>query len=84
MVGKRKFPVVADGAGVWSFVHIADTAEATVQAIEHGKRGIYNVVDDDPAPVRGWLPVLAQKLGAPKPRRVPRFVGWLLPQKPGR
>ena len=75
LVRKRKFPVVGDGGGVWSFIHIADAAEATVAAVEHGARGIYNVVDDDPAPVAEWLPVLAQQLAAKKPRRVPRFVG---------
>src|SRR3954453_19263745 len=52
----RKFPIVGDGGGVWSFVHIADAASATMAAIEHGSRGIYNVVDDDPAPVSEWLP----------------------------
>jgi nucleoside-diphosphate-sugar epimerase len=59
-VRKRKFPVVGNGAGVWSFVHTADAAEATVAAVEHGERGIYNVVDDDPAAVAEWLPALAQ------------------------
>ena len=59
LVRKRKFPVVGDGGGVWSFIHIADAAEATVAAIEHGSRGVYNVVDDDPAPVAEWLPTLA-------------------------
>jgi nucleoside-diphosphate-sugar epimerase len=83
MVRKRKFPLIGDGAGVWSFIHIADAADATVAAIEHGKRGIYNVVDDDPAPVADWLPALAQKLGAPKPWRVPRFVGRLLAGQAG-
>jgi nucleoside-diphosphate-sugar epimerase len=78
MVHKRKFPVVGDGAGIWSFVHIADAAEATVAAVEHGKRGIYNVVDDDPAPVAEWLPALAHAIGAPKPLHVPRFVGRML------
>jgi len=78
MVHKRKFPVVGDGAGVWSFVHIADAAEATVAAVEHGKRGIYNVVDDDPAPVAEWLPALAESIGAPKPWHLPRFVGRML------
>jgi nucleoside-diphosphate-sugar epimerase len=78
MVRKRKFPVVGDGAGVWSFVHIADAAEATVAAVEHGTRGIYNIVDDDPAPVAQWLPGLANAIGAPKPWRVPRFVGRML------
>ena len=60
LVRKRKFPVVGDGGGVWSFIHVADAAEATVAAIEHGSRGVYNVVDDDPAPVAEWLPALAQ------------------------
>jgi nucleoside-diphosphate-sugar epimerase len=78
MLRKRKFPVVGDGAGVWSFVHIADAAEATVAAVERGERGIYNVVDDDPAAVAEWLPALAQAIGAPKPMRVPRLVGRLL------
>jgi nucleoside-diphosphate-sugar epimerase len=77
LVRKRKFPIVGDGGGVWSFVHIADAAEATLAAIEHGHRGVYNVVDDDPAPVAKWLPALAQTLGAKKPMRVPRFVGRL-------
>ncbi|MBV9604945.1 MAG: NAD(P)-dependent oxidoreductase [Solirubrobacterales bacterium] len=77
MIRKRKFPIVGSGAGVWSFVHIADAAEATVAAVERGSRGIYNVVDDDPAPVAEWLPALAQQLGAKKPIRVPRFVGRL-------
>jgi nucleoside-diphosphate-sugar epimerase len=75
MVRRRKIPVVGDGGGVWSFVHIGDAAEATVAALEHGERGIYNIVDDEPAPVSEWLPVLAEQLGAPKPWRVPRFVG---------
>jgi nucleoside-diphosphate-sugar epimerase len=83
MVRKRRYPVVADGAGVWSFVHIADAAEATVAAIEHGSPGIYNVVDDDPAPVAEWLPALARQLGAAKPRRVPKFVGRVLAGEAG-
>jgi nucleoside-diphosphate-sugar epimerase len=77
MVRKRRFPVVGDGGGVWSFVHIADAAEATVAALDRGERGFYNVVDDDPAPVAEWLPVLADKVGAPKPWRVPRWIGRL-------
>jgi nucleoside-diphosphate-sugar epimerase len=83
LIRKRKFPVVGDGGGVWSFIHIADAAEATVAAVEHGGRGVYNVVDDDPAPVAEWLPALAQTLGAKKPMRVPRFVARLLAGKPG-
>jgi len=78
MIRERKVPLVGGGGGVWSFVHIADAAEATVAAVEHGSRGVYNVVDDEPAPVAEWLPALAQTLGARKPRRVPRFIGRLL------
>jgi nucleoside-diphosphate-sugar epimerase len=77
LIRKRKFPLVGDGAGVWSFIHVADAAEATLAAVEHGRRGAYNVVDDDPAPVAEWLPAVAQSLGAKKPMRVPRFVGRL-------
>jgi nucleoside-diphosphate-sugar epimerase len=62
---------------VWSFIHVADAAEATVAAVERGSRGIYNIVDDDPAPVAEWLPALAQHVGATKPMRVPRFIGRL-------
>jgi nucleoside-diphosphate-sugar epimerase len=83
VVRKRKFPLIGDGAGVWSFIHIADAAEATVAAIEHGGRGVYNVVDDDPAPVAEWLPALAQELGAKQPRRVPRFIGRLFAGEAG-
>jgi nucleoside-diphosphate-sugar epimerase len=78
MIRRRKFPVVGGGAGVWSFVHIEDAAEATVAALERGQRGIYNVVDDEPAPVREWLPSVASALGAKPPRRVPRWAGRLL------
>jgi nucleoside-diphosphate-sugar epimerase len=77
LVRRRKFPVVGDGGGVWSFVHVADAADATVAAIAHGRRGAYNVVDDEPAPVAEWLPALARTLGARKPPRVPRLVGRL-------
>jgi nucleoside-diphosphate-sugar epimerase len=77
MIRKGKFPLVGDGGGVWSFIHIADAAEATVAAVERGGRGIYNVVDDDPAAVAVWLPVMAEKLGAKKPKRVPRLIGRL-------
>src|SRR3712207_2614149 len=77
LVRRRKFPPVGDGGGVWSFIHVADAAEATVAAVGHGSRGIYNVVDDDPAPVAKWLPALAEEVGAKKPMRVPRFVGRL-------
>jgi nucleoside-diphosphate-sugar epimerase len=83
LVRKRKFPLVGEGGGVWSFIHVADAAEATVAAVEHGSRGVYNVVDDDPAPVAEWLPALAQTLGARKPMRVPRFVGRLFAGEAG-
>ncbi len=83
LVRKRKFPVVGGGGGVWSFIHVADAAQATVAAVEHGSRGVYNVVDDDPAPVAEWLPALAQTLGAKKPMRVPHFVGRLFAGEAG-
>ncbi|HEX5194826.1 MAG TPA: NAD(P)-dependent oxidoreductase [Solirubrobacteraceae bacterium] len=83
LVRKRRYPLVGDAAGVWSFIHVADAADATVAAIEHGHRGIYNVVDDDPAPVAEWLPSYAQELGAKRPRRVPRFVGRLFAGEAG-
>jgi nucleoside-diphosphate-sugar epimerase len=74
----RKFPIVGGGAGVWSFVHIEDAAEATAIAIERGAPGTYNVVDDNPAAVRDWLPEAARELGAKRPMRVPRWLGRLL------
>ena len=83
MVRKRRFPVVGDGGGVWSFIHIADAAAATVAAVEHGEPGVYNIVDEAPAPVSEWLPALAQRLGAPKPLRVPRLVGRLFAGEAG-
>jgi nucleoside-diphosphate-sugar epimerase len=82
-VRRRRFPVIGDGGGVWSFVHIDDAATATVAAIEHGAPGIYNIVDDEPAPVRDWLPGLARALGAKPPRRVPRWLGRLVAGEPG-
>jgi nucleoside-diphosphate-sugar epimerase len=83
MVRKRRFPLVGDGAGVWSFIHVADAADATAAAVERGTRGIYNIVDDEPAPVAEWLPALAQTLGAKAPMRVPRFVGRLFAGETG-
>jgi nucleoside-diphosphate-sugar epimerase len=82
LIRKRKLPLVGDGGGVWSFIHVADAAEATVAAVERGRRGVYNVVDDDPAPVAEWLPALAQTLGARRPMRVPRLVGRLFAGEP--
>jgi nucleoside-diphosphate-sugar epimerase len=77
-VRKRMFPIVGDGAGVSSFIHLDDAAAATVLALEDGRPGVYNVVDDEPAPMREWLPVLAEALGAKPPRRFPRWVARLL------
>ena len=76
-VRKRLFPIIGNGGGVWSHVHVDDAAEATVAAVERGRPGIYNVVDDEPAAVREWLPVLASALGAKPPRRIPRWLGRL-------
>ena len=70
-VRERKVPIVGDGAGVWSLVHVDDAASATVLALERGTTGVYNVVDDEPEPVREVLPTLAEVLGAPPPRKVP-------------
>ena len=74
LVRQRKFPLVGSGDGVWSFCHIDDAASATALAVTRGESGIYNVVDDDPAPVHDWLPVLAKAAGAPDPRHVPAWV----------
>jgi len=79
MMHKRRFPVVGDGGGVWSFAHVDDVASGTLAALERGRPGeIYNIVDDDPAPVREWLPAIAAAVGAPAPRRVPAWVARLL------
>jgi nucleoside-diphosphate-sugar epimerase len=76
-VRKRQFPIVGNGAGVSSFIHLHDAAAATVLALELGRTGIYNIVDDEPAPVREWLPVLAKALGAKPPRHFPRWLARL-------
>jgi nucleoside-diphosphate-sugar epimerase len=77
-IRKRQFPIVGSGAGVWSFVHIDDAAGATLAAIERGRPGLYNVVDDEPAAVSEWLPYLAELLGAKPPRHVPEWLGRLV------
>jgi 2-alkyl-3-oxoalkanoate reductase len=77
-VRKRRFPIVGDGGGVWSWIHLDDAAAATVLALEHDGAAIYNVADDEPAPVREWLPVLADALGAKPPRHVPTWLARLL------
>jgi nucleoside-diphosphate-sugar epimerase len=76
-IRKRRFPIVGDGGGVFSYVHIDDAAAATAIAVERGEPGIYNIVDDEPAPAREWLPALASALGAKPPRRVPRWLARL-------
>ena len=76
-VRKRQFPIVGDGGGVASFIHLDDAAAATVLALEHDGAGLYNIVDDEPAPVREWLPVLADALDAKPPRHFPRWLARL-------
>jgi nucleoside-diphosphate-sugar epimerase len=78
LIRKRRLPVIGDGAGVWSFVHIADAAEATAIALAGGRRGIYNIVDDEPAPVADWLPEVARQMEVKPPRRFPLWLGRLL------
>jgi nucleoside-diphosphate-sugar epimerase len=73
-VRRRRFPLVGSGEGVWSFVHIDDAASATADAVEADRVGVLNITDDEPAPVRVWLPELARAIGAKPPRQVP---AWL-------
>jgi nucleoside-diphosphate-sugar epimerase len=77
-VRKRQLPIVGNGEGVSSFIHLHDAAAATVLALEHGGAGVYNIVDDEPAPAREWLPVLASVLGAKPPRHVPVWLARLV------
>jgi nucleoside-diphosphate-sugar epimerase len=77
-IRRRRFPVVGGGGGVTSFIHVEDAADATVAALERGRPGFYNVVDDEPAPIGEWLPEVARLIGAKPPRRIPRWVGRLL------
>ena len=74
---ERKLPLIGDGAGVWSFVHVDDAASATIQACRVGTPGVYNVADDEPARAEVWLPALAQAVGAPPPKHVPAWLGRL-------
>jgi nucleoside-diphosphate-sugar epimerase len=76
-VERRRFPVVGKGTGIFSFIHTEDAAAATVSAVERGAPGVYNVVDDEPAPLREWLPIYAEALGAKPPRRVPFWLARL-------
>jgi len=77
-VRKRQFPIVGDGGGIFSWIHLEDAVAATVLALEHEGAAIYNIADDEPAPVREWLPVLADVLGAKPPRRFPTGLARLL------
>jgi nucleoside-diphosphate-sugar epimerase len=78
LVRKRQVPVIGGGTGIWSFIEITDAAAATLAAVGQGAPGIYNVADDDPAPVAQWLPYLAEVMGAKPPLRVPAWLGRLL------
>ncbi len=78
LVRKRRLPIIGAGTGIWSFLHIDDAAAATVAAVDRGDPGVYNVADDEPAPVSDWLPALAAAVGAKPPRRIPLWVGRLL------
>lgn len=78
---RGRLPVVGPGGGVFSFIHVDDAALATVAALGHGAPGAYNVVDDDPAPARDWIPVYTEAVGARKPRRAPKFLARLLAGK---
>jgi nucleoside-diphosphate-sugar epimerase len=80
-VRKRQFPVVGDGGGIFSWLHLDDAATATVAALERSGPAIYNVVDDEPAPLRDWLPVLANALGAKPPRHAPTWLARLIAGK---
>jgi 2-alkyl-3-oxoalkanoate reductase len=75
LIRKRRLPVIGDGAGVWSWLHLGDAAAATIAAMEQGAPGVYNIVDDDPASVAEWLPYLAQAVGARAPFRIPAWLG---------
>jgi nucleoside-diphosphate-sugar epimerase len=78
MIRRRFLPIIGNGQGMSSFLHVEDAADATVAAIERGNRGIYQIVDDEPAPAREWVPAIAAAIGAPPPRHIPRWLGRLL------
>jgi 2-alkyl-3-oxoalkanoate reductase len=77
-VRERRTPIIGRGTGVWSFIHIDDAARFTFAAITRGAPGIYNIVDDDPAPVSQWLPALAEAVGAKPPRKIPAWIARLV------
>ena len=78
LIQHRRLPIVGDGGGIWSFIHVEDVAGATAAAVSRGTPGIYNIVDDEPAPVSSWLPFLAEVLGCKPPRRVPVWLARFL------
>jgi nucleoside-diphosphate-sugar epimerase len=78
LVRKRLMPIVGDRGGIWPFIHVHDVACATVAALTRGSPGLYNVVDDEPAPVSSWLPALSSAVGAKAPRRMPLWLARLL------
>ena len=80
-VRKRQFPVIGAGGGISSFIHLDDAAAATVLALGHGGAGLYNITDDEPAPMSEWLPALAAALGAKPPRHVPLWLARLIAGK---
>lgn len=74
----RRFPILGNGGGYWSFIHVEDAAAATIAALEPGRHGVYNIVDDEPAQVCNWVPYLARLADAPAPMHLPKFVGQLV------
>jgi nucleoside-diphosphate-sugar epimerase len=78
MIRKRRLPIIGDGGGIWSLVHIQDAASATAAAVERGEPGVYNVVDDEPAPAGVIITELAKVIGVKEPRRIPRWLGRLI------
>ncbi|HLJ02468.1 MAG TPA: NAD(P)-dependent oxidoreductase [Solirubrobacteraceae bacterium] len=75
MARRRMLPIVPDAEGHWSFIHVRDAADATARALQHGDSGVYNVVDDEPAPAREWIPGYATAVGAGRPLKLPEFIG---------
>ena len=78
LLRRRRWPLIGDSAGIWSFIHVEDAAAATLAAIERGSPGIYHVVEDDPPSAAEWLPVVAQRIGAPPPLRIPRLIARIV------
>jgi nucleoside-diphosphate-sugar epimerase len=83
MIKKRRLPIIGGGGGIWSFIHVMDAARATIAAISRGPAGVYNIVDDEPAKVATWLPVLAKEVGAGPPYKIPHWLGELMIGKAG-